>query len=563
MAGSYYGRKRPQGQMKSVTSNLMAGMNAYEKSDIIGDNQLSDALDATIDETTKAITLFTRASNGAIAGTSTGNGLVIDAICAKDSSNYEHIILITKDNADGDDVYYDDLVNYSYNGGSQVVIDISAYQFTGTYTSMCLFNTEAKRFVCFIASGVKKLLYYDLTTVTVVALPFFPKKIVSHVNRVFITDTYNKVWWCKAGDLSSWYGLEEDDDKIVTSTDMLDSGTYTIAAQPDVPRTISITVTPTSTIDTLGTLVVVGTDNDAVAQTKTYTPINGKFVSFEIWTSITSITAAGHSAVSGADKIKIGTAPISGAVTDDAGVWTLEQEYTLVDMATIGGNLYIWSPSNINVFRGDSYDTFSLSRMISNLGCLEGREISNCGNIAYFWGSADELYEFNGNDYPKVINKPVFVNGSVSNGIFGSLEVYNNCKYLTATKDSLYVYSSSSDGDTLADVDYHQQRIYEFDIKSRSWWKRSGFYLVYDPAYVYSNLYPKYIQSVGKDTTRNIMTGKVAATNSSWGIYTYMGMAYDGGSYAITKAFNDGITNDQSLTNIIIYARFTKAGPLT
>ena len=70
----------------------------------------------------------------------------------------------------------------------------------------------------FTCESDKKLLWFDGTTFGDVDLPFYPKKIVAHVNRVFIIDIENKLWWCRAGDFYTWYGLEQDDDYIVTST---------------------------------------------------------------------------------------------------------------------------------------------------------------------------------------------------------------------------------------------------------------------------------------------------------------------------------------------------------
>ena len=52
-----------------------------------------------------------------------------------------------------------------------------------------------------------------------------------------------------------------DVDRIVTSTDMK-VGAYTIAAQPDVPRNITVTRTAGDTADTGGTITVVCTNVD-------------------------------------------------------------------------------------------------------------------------------------------------------------------------------------------------------------------------------------------------------------------------------------------------------------
>ena len=559
--------------MKSVMTNMMAGLNAYEKSDMIGDNQLSDSWDATIDEPTKAVKMYSIAANSLLSAAATGAGYLVNAIAAVDSSGNERIVFITKDNIDGADSYFDDL--YDYYSSTKTTVDISSHQLSGTYTSMCLFNTEAKRYVCFSASSTKKLLYYDFTSVGTITLPFYPKQIFSHCNRVFAFDTINKLWWCRAGDIFTWYGLEEDDDKIVTSTAMLDSTAYSIAAHPDVPRPLSITVTATSTIDTLGTLAFVGTDSLGAAQSKTYTPIQGKYVTPDTWASVTSITAAGHTAVAGADKIKIGIAAVTGYVQDDAGYWTIEQETTLVNMTVLGGNLFIWSPNNIYVFQGYSYDTFSLSKVISDLGCVEDTDMTACGNIAYFWGTNTELYEYNGNDYPNIINKPVYVNGSVVNNVSGSMggefvitpglptidEDATTRSNLTATTKNLYLYGNLHSFELISGSTYNEQAdVYVFDIRRRSWWKIAGFTYSFVTSSAIG-IMAKYIQSADKSDTYNFYwTQDDDDEESVWNIYDYIGNTYSGGSSVITKAFNNGISDNMTLTNIIIYARYVKPG---
>ncbi len=568
MGVAYYKNKRGIGQLKRNTFNLMSGLNSYEKSDMISDNHLSDAWDASVDSTVKAISLHSRTSNSLIVGYATGSGRVVNAIAARDINNQERIGLLTYDYTDEADAYLDDFHIVYEADNSIVTIDISSYNLEYEYTSMCLFSTEAQRFICFVANNAKYLYYYDFTTFSSVALPFYPKRIVSHYNRIFALDTGNKLWWCRAGDLASWYGLEEDDDKIVTSTNMLDSTAYTIAAQPDVPRPLVITVTKVGTIDTLGTLTVVGTDALGEAQTKTYTPVEGRYVTFDTWKTITSITAAGHTAVGTVDKIKIGIAPVTGYVQDDAGMWTLDQESSLVDLAVLGDSLYIWTPVNIYIFQGYSYDTFSLTKIISNLGIFVSSSaityVTTCGNIAYFWGTENDLYEYNGNDYPKIINRPVYVNGSVSNGVYGSLETYNANYHLTAIAGKLYVYSNTSADDSVTVGEtttyYRQLRVYEFDTKTRSWWKRAGFSAQYDEKYLYGFIEGMYIGNFAKSALYNILSSKNSDANVAWGIYDYMGTTYTGGSYAVTKAFNDGISEDLTLTNIILYLRYDKPG---
>jgi hypothetical protein len=559
MAGSYYRKTKGMNQMKTVTNNLMAGINMLKKSDAIGDDQLSDAWGAQPDETTGGI-LLTGYGNSTYTGLD-GTGEIVAGISAMDMDSQEYVFLLTKDVSDvfGND-YLDNLVKIDVSGSSPVEIDISSYNLSYDYVSMCLFSTEAKRFVCFIASDVKKLFYYDFSTLKTWDLPFYPKKIVSHYNRIFAIDTSNKLWWSRAGDLASWYGLDKDDDYIVENTTMVNS-TYTILANPDVPRPLMVTVTKASTLDTLGILTVVGTDVLDDALTEVITPVDGIAYGLKAFKTVTSITGSGWTAKSGADSIKIGVAPVTGFSQTDAGFWTLEQEYSLVDMAVLSSALYIWSPFNIYVFQGYSYDTFSLTKVIANLGCVVGTNIATCGNIAYFWGTQTELYEYNGNDYPNVINKPVYVNGSVANGIYGSIPDTIDMPVLVAIAGKVYLYSKAFREDVVGvdpdELYYFYFTYYEFDVRSRSWWKQPGLLSLYDYDVEYgvdAGLF--YIPNVALSDTYNLLWFKDSADDAEWAMYYYRYDTYYTSPYIVTKAYNNGITEDQTLTNLILYVRY-------
>lgn len=82
----------------------------------------------------------------------------------------------------------------------------------------CLFATEAVNYVVFSVSSLKKLIYHDGSTRASVSLPFYPKRLVSHANRVFAIDTNNKIWWSKAGSFknaSDWYGSGTSSSSVV------------------------------------------------------------------------------------------------------------------------------------------------------------------------------------------------------------------------------------------------------------------------------------------------------------------------------------------------------------
>jgi hypothetical protein len=388
--------------------------------------------------------------------------------------------------------------------------------------------------------------------------------MVPHYSRVFCIDTGNKLWWSRAGDISTWYGADSDDDYVVANTAMK-NGSYTVLASPDVPRPVSVTITKADAIDTVGVIAVTGTDSTDTVMSESIIPIDGTVIGLRAFKTISSVVGSGWSATGATDSIKVGVAPVTGYSQTDAGVWTMEQEYALVDITVLGSSLYVWSPFNIYMFQGFSYDTFSLTKIISNLGCVENHNVTCCGNIAYFWGTQSELYEYNGTDYPKIINKSVYTNGSVSNNIYGSYEPWLDIGDLCAINGTLYMYPSIYEDGVIEgtpDVEYHQMRVYLFDIRSKTWWKNSGFAIAFDSSYEYNALYALYIQNVEKADTYNIMSSKTTSGNATWGIYSEIGHAYDRDAYIVTKAYNNGITDDMTLTNIILYVRYNKEDPV-
>ena len=100
-----------------------------------------------------------------------------------------------------------------------------------------------------------------------------------------------------------------DDDLIVTSTNMK-VGSYTVAAQPDIPRNITVTVTAGATADTLGTITISGTNYDDDEISEVITPVAGSAVAgAKAFKTITTVVGAGWiiDAVEGTnDTIKVG-----------------------------------------------------------------------------------------------------------------------------------------------------------------------------------------------------------------------------------------------------------------
>ena len=109
--------------------------------------------------------------------------------------------------------------------------------------------------------------------------------------------------------------------RFVASTNMI-VGTYTVAnASPVWGGGCNVTVTHTQVggvTDTLGTIVIVGTDPSGSAITETLTPVSASTVTgTKIFRTVTSVTGVGWVINTGNDTIVVGAAagayPISGS----------------------------------------------------------------------------------------------------------------------------------------------------------------------------------------------------------------------------------------------------------
>lgn len=103
-----------------------------------------------------------------------------------------------------------------------------------------------------------------------------------------------------------------DPDKIVTIANMK-VGAYTIAAQPDVPRNITLTHAAVGAADTLGTVTVVGTDVNDQPITEVLTPVSGTLVAgLRAFKTVVSVTGAGWVIGEGNDTILVGVGTVLG-----------------------------------------------------------------------------------------------------------------------------------------------------------------------------------------------------------------------------------------------------------
>ena len=229
-------------QKIGIFTNPVEGLNAWQKSTVIGDNQLSNAMDA-LPYRGSAVKLYAPETITALVTQDTG--YVVSAVSwANDSdeefvcvlfteydgisANQLKVIKLTKSNTDG-----------TWSAGTAVVFDTTAFpaneHATNNISSACVFYAEKKQYAVFTmtsdveSDGDGKLLYYNITDGTVDSvdnLKFVPKHIVYHANRIFATDTNNRIWWSKAGSFkntSDWYGTSSTKSSVIE-----DSGYWAI-----------------------------------------------------------------------------------------------------------------------------------------------------------------------------------------------------------------------------------------------------------------------------------------------------------------------------------------------
>lgn len=97
-----------------------------------------------------------------------------------------------------------------------------------------------------------------------------------------------------------------DVDRIVTSANMK-VGSYTVAASPDIARNITVTATAVGAADTMGTILVTGTNIDGVTITETIIPATGSTVAgTKAFKTVVSVVGAGWVINEANDTITIG-----------------------------------------------------------------------------------------------------------------------------------------------------------------------------------------------------------------------------------------------------------------
>jgi len=472
-----YGRSASN-QGAGIMSKMTSGINEYLPANTINDALMSDEID--VYPYREECVLFNADAHIVGKGVSStkGMGYVRACVHSDESTTDKEVFYLMTSNTD-----YWRIIKHSYTistGGTVLHADNMTMGSTPSDptlvdSSSAIFKVEADTYYVFSNTHEKRIHFIKHTTVgdtyAYVDVPAYPKKMVAHASRIFFIDTSNKIWWCRAGDLYSWYSMEYDADAITTTRNCANAA-FVLASQPTTTRQVMATVTKVDTIDTLGILTIVGTSGLDAAQTEILTLIEGRVQGSMAFKTITSATQSGWT-IGGttADTIIVGVAPVGlGFVTDDAGFWTLEQELFLHDFCILGNSLYIFTNHNIYAFNGYSPDTFSLSKSIADIGIdrMETpngyRKLSTGRNVAYFIYDGF-VYEFDGNNQPRIMSRPVVINNQSSNGIIGGIDFTGESWVLQAIADALCLY------DYTGDTAYY----YFYRFETKTWWKRSGF----------------------------------------------------------------------------------------
>lgn len=538
---SMYGRRRTN-QAQGVITRPAVGLNEYLPSTELNDNFMSNMLDVSAYKNEAILFDVERVQNDARIMNDYGKVLAVQPLHGSIDYRIALLIVDTRDTS-----YHIKIIDYYIQSeyDTQEITGILDHTL-GVYYDSCLFFTESDRHVCFISDYAKKLIVYEYENneeLTIVDLPFTPKRMVSHANRIFIIDSTNKLWWCRAGDFRSWYGVEYDDDLIVPDRAMA-NGTVPIAEQPDVPRVITATCTAVGDPDTLGTLQIAGTDIMDNAIEQTITLAHGRVQTTLSFKTVTSLTISGWSIAGTADRIVIGVGPIgNGYVQDDAGFWTVEREQSIEDLAVIGKMLYLFSEDSIYGFFGYSPETFALSQFITNMGIHVSprKKLTVLENRAYFIKER-EIYEFDGESFPRVITRQVIVNGAMTNGIMGGIVLPDNNYGLVSNRRRLFVYPDN-ESEWLSGQIY-----YRFDREQRTWWKFSGWrHLEGINNPVYRTIF---FNSDYEDTVLAVHSTTELLANS-WHI-TYPGYQYGDAPYIVTKAYNTNPSELGTLSDVIL-----------
>lgn len=240
-----------------------------------------------------------------------------------------------------------------------------------------------------------------------------------------------------------------------------------------------------------------------------------------------------------------GSGTTESSVVEDSGYWTVERERKLSEIAVIGNTLYIFGTNSIYAFSGYDYDTFALQVIVPDVGVANGynvRHLTQTGNVVYFI-SGNDIYEFDGSTAPRVISRSIEINGTLSNGVLGSIDLTDsNYNFISSDENRVYVSAGA-----YGILSTHDPVLYVFEIRNRTWWKYSGINT--DATGIGTVFAYRYFNSQNRDTTYAVVSD---IDSNKFYAFESIGFTGDTIPFVVTKAFSTLPTDKQTLTSLAL-----------
>lgn len=470
--------------------------------------------------------------------------------------NFIQVIDISDTNFSSDQQVYD-----TYYKTKFIESDLNDRE---VYYSSAQFSRETDDFIFFSVSTSKRLYYISLNESDYVELPFYPKKIVTHLNRIFAIDTSNNLWWSSAGKFYEWEGGAYDHFLIMEKKKGF-AGQYELIRIQNIfaGMPTNLFVESVDSADTVqGMSTSLNFSKDELFFYYLYTmqgnlanqALVGKSKYYNLAFGISSYTPNG-----GRDIVWIRSDAESEKPPEpfDASHYTFEEETSLTDLCVFNGNLYVFATNNIYVLRGSDISEFYVQRVVHGIGIKDyGSDFNQLlvsKNTAYFITNGN-LYEFNGYDNPRLISHTTERHGGVDNFLYGGIkELTDNNFSLANDNDNVYLFRPYV---TLITQDKHPiNYYYQFHISTRTWWKHSGYQLDGDEL-DFIRVFA--VEAVDGSCIHTFLSNYSIEHGYSFENYTeQVDMpvnGFNGGTepFFITKAYNGSPSEDVTLTGLII-----------
>jgi len=174
------------------------------------------------------------------------------------------------------------------------------------------------------------------------------------------------------------------------------------------------------------------------------------------------------------------------------------------------------------------------------------RNLTVCENTVYF-RYGNDIYSFNGNSQPRIISRPVVLNGQLTNGVFGGISFSGTDWALASDNEYVYLYQSDT-----TPINY-----YRYAQETKTWWKMSG--ITNTQAGTAETINVLFVPSWSKSYMFSFVSINSAAT-PTWFFTTELGLTQSTVyPYIVTKAYNTNPSEDGTLTALILQLKGTAA----